>query len=144
MLHLLKMCVGITSVGHLRDAQAKRLDALHDAGDPALLRHWTRHTPRRADEILDGGSIYWIIAGQIRARQRIIAIERNQAHGTNKRCALVLDSTVVETEPRGARPMQGWRYLNAADAPPDLKLGSDAPDDMPAKLVRELRALGLL
>ena len=76
-VHILKMAVGIESVEHLCQVQADRLRRLVESGDPQKLYHWTRNTPRRAEEITDGGSIYWIIKGYIRARQRIISIDRS-------------------------------------------------------------------
>jgi hypothetical protein len=98
--------------------------------------------PKRADELLDGGSIYWVIKGEIQVRQRLIEIRPFTDDEGIKRCALVLDPDLVETEcmPRG--PFQGWRYFPAKDAPPDLAAG-DA-QDLPPALRKELRALGLL
>lgn len=142
-LHLLKMCVGIDSIEHLRRAQAARLRNQAEAGEAPVLRHWTRHAPVRADEITDGGSIYWIIRGSIRARQRITAIEKIADRSALKRCALVLDPDVVETVARPARPIQGWRYLAATDAPHDREDLGDG-DDLPAAMAAELRELGLL
>ncbi len=144
-LHLLKMCVGVDSIDHLRQLQAQRLERQRAAGEPAELRHVTRNMPRRADEILDGGSLYWIIKGQIRARQRIVSLERLDKSNTLKRCAIVLDPRIVETQHQRARPMQGWRYLNSADAPNDaLRISDDAAPEMPPQMVAELRELGLL
>lgn len=144
-LHLLKMCVGIESVERLREAQAHRLDRQRAAGQKPELRHLTRNMPRRADEIVGEGSLYWIIKGHIRARQRILALERLDDTNALKRCAIVLDSKIVETEPWRARPMQGWRYLQAADAPLDLnRAAGDRAQDMPPHMMAELRELGLL
>lgn len=142
-LHLLKMCVGVDSVERLRARQAERLEALRAAGEPAALRHLTRHMPRRAAEIVDGGSLYWIVRGAIRARQRIVALTSVDGAESLKRCAVVLDPAVVETEPRRARPMQGWRYLSHGDAPPD-RAGGFGTTAMPPAMAAELRELGLL
>ena len=142
-LHLLKMCVGVDSVARLRTRQAERLEALRAAGEPAALRHLTRHMPRRAAEIVDGGSLYWIVGGAIRARQRIVALAPMARADSLKRCAIVLDPEVVETEPRRARPMQGWRYLADGDAPPD-RAGGFGTTAMPPAMAAELRELGLL
>ena len=144
-LHLLKMCVGVESVAQLRAFQAQRLDRQRAAGQNPELRHLTRNMPRRADEIVGEGSLYWIIKGHIRARQRILALERLEDSDALKRCAVVLDSKIVETEPRRARPMQGWRYFPSADAPADLTdTGGDQVSDMPPQMMADLRELGLL
>lgn len=142
-LHLLKMCVGIDSVEELRARQAERLARLRESGAPAVLRHLTRNMPRRADEIAGSGSLYWIVKGRICARQAVTALEPLAGSHGLKRCAIVLDPAVVETEPRRARPMQGWRYLEALDAPADRPggLGEAAP---PPAMAAELRELGLL
>lgn len=145
-VHLLKMCVGVDSLDELRALQAGRLERQAAAGETPALRHWTRNFPRRAGEIAGQGSIYWIIKGSVRARQRILALERNEDGGAIKRCAIVLDPKLVETRPRRCRPMQGWRYLEPGDAPADAprRGGDKAVKRMPAEMVEELRALGLI
>ncbi len=136
-VHLLKVCVGIESIDHLRRAQAHRLER------QGALRHLTRHTPRRADEVTDGGSLYWIIRGAVRVRQRITGIE--EVRGPDgKRCALVLDPELVPTEPLPRRPHQGWRYFEADAVPRDLPAAGQGHGDMPPEMVAELRELGLL
>jgi hypothetical protein len=101
--------------------------------------------PRRAAEIEGEGSLYWIIRGHIRARQRITALERIEDAEAVKRCAIVLDPEIVETQARRARPMQGWRYFEANDVPADLNVqGGDHQYEMPPQMVAELRELGLL
>ncbi len=97
--------------------------------------------PRRDDEVLNGGCIYWIIAGAIRVRQQIIELERVET-GEGVKCGLVFDSQLVRTEPWARRPHQGWRYLEAKDAPPDLPSGVDA-DDLPPELRAQLREIGV-
>ena len=145
-LHLLKMCVGVESVAMLRERQAARLAQLHAAGESAVLRHLTRNMPRRAAEIAGKGSLYWIIRGHIAARQEIAAFARPEPGdvGAPKRCAILLAREVVETELRPHRPMQGWRYLEARDAPPDRFRPPGGGDAMPPALAAELRELGLL
>ncbi len=145
-VHLLKMCVGIDSVRDLKKAQARRLKVMRERGEQPVLRHWTRNMPRRAEEVSDGGSLYWIIKGAIRVRQPITAIELADHADSGKKCALVLSPDLIETLPVPARPMQGWRYLPAPDAPPDL--GSvrraDGLEEMPEEMAEELRGLGLI
>ena len=142
-LGLLKMCVGVAEIDQLARWQHTRLSRLRDNGEPAKLRHVTRHTPRRADEILAGGSLYWIIKGYVRVRQRIVAIEPVENNEGKAKCGLVLDPKLVRTELQPRRPHQGWRYLEHDDAPSDLP-GGAASYDMPEAMVAELRELGLL
>ena len=143
-VHILKMAVGIESVEHLCQVQADRLRRLAESGDPQKLYHWTRNTPRRAEEITDGGSIYWIIKGYIRARQRIISIDRSHDAAVVKKCGFVLDPMVVFTNLHTARPIQGWRYLEARAAPLDKHFRAPELADMPEEMARELQDLGLL
>ena len=144
VVHLLKMAVGIESLVHLSRVQTSRLQKLEQAGEPPVLKHWTRNTPVRAKEICGGGSIYWIVKGAIRARQRVTAIEKGASGKTGKRCAFVLDSVLVRTEFKPMRAMQGWRYLNEDAAPKDLMQRSENGGDLPADMAQELRDLGLL
>ena len=138
-VHLVKMCVGVDEIEELRRWQAKRLKSMPDK----KLRHVTRNRPKREEELLDGGSLYWIIKGQIRVRQRVIGLEDRVKEDGKPACGLILDPELVMTELRGMRPMQGWRYLEVKDAPRDLRKG-DQLGDMPPKLIAELRALGIL
>lgn len=143
-VHLIKLSVGVDDVEHLARLQAKRLADARRRGDPPELRHVTRHKPKKADDILDGGSIYWVIKGFIRARQRIVAFRpATRADGTPA-CALVLDLALVRTERRSFRPFQGWRYLAPDRAPKDAPEGRRAEDLVPEKMADELRQLGLL
>ena len=143
-LHILKMAVGVENVEHLCRLQTQRLRVMAEAGDPQVLRHWTRNTPKRVDEIQAGGSLYWIIKGYVRARQRIVAIERSKDREASKKCAFVLDPTVVRTLQRSARPIQGWRYLDSGSAPVDEKHNPIESVDIPEEMARELRSLGLI
>jgi len=143
-LHILKMAVGVENVEHLCRLQGQRLRVMAEAGDPQVLRHWTRNKPKRSDEIQAGGSLYWIIKGYVRVRQRIVAIEWSKGREGSKKCAFVLDPTLVQTVLRAARPMQGWRYLETASAPLDQKHASEELVDIPEEMARELRGLGLI
>ena len=143
-VHILKMAVGVESVDHLRQLQAQRLSVQSGAGEPQVLRHWTRNRPKRSDEIVNGGSLYWIIKGNIRARQLIPAIERRNEVETTKNCGFVLDPLVVSTVLQTARPIQGWRYLETSFVPQDKDSSSETLDDMSEGMATELRVLGLL
>jgi len=143
-VHLIKLCVGVDDVGHLARLQGERLGDARRKGQSPVLKHVTRNTPKNTNQILDGGSIYWVIKGFIRVRQPIIGIEPVDRSDGRPACALVLNPNLVRTEIRSFRPFQGWRYLAVevapADAPPST--GSDA--DVPAEMAAELKALGLL
>lgn len=139
-IHILKLCVGIDSVEHLLEVRSGRAERLPD-GTPYNY-HITRSHPRRADEVLEGGSIYWVIKGFIQARQRIIGLETVETDTGNK-CMIMMDSNLVRTEAQPRRPHQGWRYLEAKDAPKDLPDGV-VIDELPSEMSADLRALGLL
>ncbi|MEN5169201.1 MULTISPECIES: DUF1489 domain-containing protein [Brevundimonas] len=128
-LHMIKLCVGVSEVETL-EANAARSDwrIVH-----------TRMTPKRAAEIEDGGSLYWVMKGSVTCRQRILDIT-TVGEGKESRCEIRLDSQVIRTAPLARRPFQGWRYFEPKDAPPDLSVAeaTDLPDD----LARELRELG--
>ncbi|MBC6406526.1 MAG: DUF1489 domain-containing protein [Rhodospirillales bacterium] len=133
ILHLLKLSVGSESLESLAVWQQQRLAA------EGRLYHCTRQQPRRGAELLDGGSIYWVIKGLILARQRLIGLETGVDSGGRAMTRLLLDADLVAVEPRPHRAFQGWRYFKPADAPPDLVAGAG---DLPSALAAELRALG--
>ena len=136
-LHIIKLCVGVSEVEELQQWQDRRLR------DHKQIFHITRMTPKRADEVLDGGSIYWVIRGVIQVRQRIIDVVRFTDDEGVGRCKLVFDAELVPTRPRPRRAFQGWRYLLAEDAPPDLARGA-RDDTLPPKMRAELAELGLI
>ena len=135
-VHLVKMAVGVESIDDLREIQAERLRRAREAGAEGRLQHLTRNAPRRAEEVLDGGSIYWIIKGYIRARQRITGFGEGVGRSGRPRCAIILDPAVVRTE---LVP-----HKNVA-APDDLSDAAAAAEtSLPEEMAAELRALGLL
>jgi hypothetical protein len=140
LLHLIKLAVGIRDIPHLEAIQRGRASL-----NPPL-RHQTRHIPKRAEDILNGGSIYWVISGLIQARQRIIGIEPDIWDDGSKCCGLHLDPALIRVEPRAKKAFQGWRYLEPADASPDLGAATMATEatDMPDSMRRALTALALL
>ena len=143
-VNILKMCVGVDAVAQLAGFQKRRLAERKRRKEPPELFHRTRHVPRRGHEVVAGGSLYWVIKGFVRVRQRIVRIDLLDPPVEMKQCAFVLAPELVRTELQARRPFQGWRYLEAKDAPADLPPGADAGDDLPAELASELRELGLL
>ena len=143
MLHLIKLCVGVDTLEELARWQAKRVAALKKKRAKSELIHVTRQTPKRKVELLDGGSLYWVIRGQIAARQRLVDIRPARAKDGIPRCGLVYEPKLVPTVRRPRDPFQGWRYLDPKDAPPDVKSVQRAVG-LPASLCAELVELGLL
>ena len=140
-LHLIKLCVGVESVEELAQWQAGRLKELKKKKRPLVLMHVTRMTPKRADELLDGGSLYWVIKGHVAVRQKLLALKPVTKNGA-PHCGLVYEPKLVPVLRRSHRPFQGWRYLNPKDAPPDAR--DLKGKNMPEKLAIELADLGLL
>ena len=143
-LHLLKLCVGAESISDLEDWIAERQAQRRARGEPAEQLHTTRMVPKKIEEILDGGSLYWVIKGQISARQRLTDIRPFTDGEGIGRCHLVMEPVVVPVEPRPFRPFQGWRYLQVKDAPRDISERSGDLGVMPEQMRRELAELGLL
>ncbi|NMG39153.1 DUF1489 family protein [Chelativorans sp. ZYF759] len=141
-LNLLKLCVGAESVEDLEGWIGERMAARRAAGEPIEQIHTTRMVPKRVGELLEGGSLFWVIKGGIQCRQRLLDIRPfTDAEGIG-RCHLVLEPVIARTDWQPRRPFQGWRYLTLADAPADIGAGGD--EAMPAPLRRELAELGLL
>jgi hypothetical protein len=136
-LHIVKLCVGVSEVEELEswieDARAGRDD----------LSHTTRMFPKRKDEIVPGGSLYWVVRGMILCRQPIAGlVPVTDAEGI-ERCRIEFEPKIVLVRPTPRRAFQGWRYLEADDAPPDLPRGGSGKG-LPEKMRRELAELGLL
>ena len=143
-LHLLKLCVGADSIEDLREWVAERsLTAIAAGLDPHSI-HTTRMIPKRRDELLQGGSLYWVIKGQVQARQELLDLRTATGADGIERCQLVLGPEVVETQLQPRRPFQGWRYLKPEEAPADLSALGSGLEHMPDDLKRELAELGLL
>lgn len=140
-LHLIKLCVGVDSIEDLREWQTERLAQLKKRGQKLELKHTTRMVPKRREELLDGGSLYWVIKGYMSVRQPLIDIRPFVDKEGVSRCHLVYDKEMVLVAPRPRRAFQGWRYLVAKEAPPDV---GKAGKGLPEKLQRELAELGLL
>ena len=142
-LHLLKLCVGVSAIEELEDWVGRRLAELRSEGGAAEQTHTTRMIPKRRTELLDGGSLYWVIKGRVQARQRLVDIRPFTDTGGISRCDLVLEPKIIPTRWQPRRAFQGWRYLKPQDAPADLGSGSGL-QALPAHLRSELAELGLL
>ena len=134
-LHLVKLAVGIDDIDDLRRIREAR------AAERGGSWVYTRNHPRRAQEVLAGGSSYWVIRGQIRVRQRVTGLRRERDNTGRRYCLIEVDAELVPTLPRACRPFQGWRYLSPGDAPLD-RPGAAAP--ALDRMLGELRALGLI
>lgn len=144
-LHLVKLCVGETSIEGLAEWQAQHRGMKPKSGGPRCAYHTTFQTPKRQDELLDGGSLYWVIKGVIQARQRIVGFEDGHKEDGSACCLLLLDREIVPVRPVTRKAFQGWRYLAAEDAPPDLKGGPlDGLASLPPQMRKDLAALCLI
>lgn len=143
-LHLIKLCVGADSIRDLEEWIAERIKQKKKLKQAPEHIHTTRMMPSRKEEILEQGSLYWVIKGMVSCRQRIVDLRAvNDKEGV-KRCQIVLEPKVVPVVPRPHRPFQGWRYLKGKEAPADLAKGAKGVAALPEEMRRELRELGLL
>jgi hypothetical protein len=136
-LHMLKLCVGVSEIEEL-ESWVKDCRAGRDTLD-----HTTRMFPKRRDEILKGGSLYWVIRGMILCRLPIADLEAVTGADGIERCRIVFEQKIIPVRPAPRRAFQGWRYLEEADAPPDLPKTARA-EGMSEKMRRDLAELGLL
>ena len=139
-IHLIKLCVGAERVEDLTDWQA----TARARGPDGLPRHITRMWPKRAEEVLNGGSLYWVFKGLVLCRQRIVRLDDVTGQDGIARCGIVLDPAVIRVTATPRRPFQGWRYLTPEDAPRDLPKGRDAEEALPTALQAALAEIGVL
>ncbi|WP_461406293.1 DUF1489 family protein [Falsiruegeria mediterranea] len=139
-MNLIKLSVGTESPETLDVWQQSRAAQTEDG----LPRHVTRMWPKREAEILNGGSIYWVIKGVIQCRQKILRMDEVIGSDGIRRCAIVLDPELHRTQTALKRPFQGWRYLKPEDTPPDLPKGRTQDDPIPDELNRALAEIGVL
>ncbi len=137
--NLVKLCVGTFTVEQLETWQETRFGSRGINPE-----HVTRSHPRRADEILRGGSLYWVVRGRIMVRQRIIALERRDCDDGVTRCAIVFDPQIIRTFPVPRQPFQGWRYLEPNDSPADLPASRQNDDDIPPAIHDALLEIGVI
>lgn len=136
-LHLIKLCVGADSVEDLQQWVDWRIK---NFGEQV---HTTRMQPKRADEIIGEGSLYWVIKGQVLCRQRLLGVRPFTDGEGISRCDLILEPVIHRVQPRRKGPFQGWRYLAAGDAPPDLPQDRETEPSLPAEIARALADMGL-
>ncbi len=142
VLNLVKLCVGVAAVEELQASLDRRLEQCRLSGQPLHYWHITRMVPKRRKELLDGGSLYWVIKGNVQVRQILEDIEIFTDNDGIRRCKLVLEPRLLLTHWQPRRAFQGWRYLEAKDAPRDL--AQNGAGEVPPQLQRELADLGLL
>ena len=137
-LHLIKLCVGAETVQDLLDWQKNP----RAKGPDGLPRHVTRMWPKREEELLNGGSLFWVFKGIVLCRQPILRLDEVIGSDGIRRCGIVLKQEVIRTEPMPKRPFQGWRYLEGENAPRDVA-GDVANDDLPPRLLAALSEVGI-
>ncbi|MCV6546425.1 MAG: DUF1489 domain-containing protein [Cohaesibacter sp.] len=142
-IHLIKLCVGADSVENLQSWIEEKQAFRARQGLAAEQIHTTRMTPKRQKDILDGGSLYWVIKGVVQARQKIIDLREVKGLDGIKRCEIVMSPDLVRTQAQPRRAFQGWRYLKIEDAPADLG-ALETAGDLPPAFRQELADLGLL
>jgi hypothetical protein len=139
MINLLKLSVGSDSVEDHESWQVSQ----RDRWPPGCAIHVTRMWPKREADILEGGSLYWVIKGLILCRQRIVDLQEVNLGDGIPRCALILDQEIIRTEAAPRRPFQGWRYLDPKDSPRDLMKGREREEALPPALEQALAEIGL-
>ena len=142
-IHLLRMAARVESVAKLKQLQAERLvqSAIENKSE---LFTYTRNIPKRIDELIDDGSIYWVIKKYIKVRQRILGIERHTNEEGRAYCAIQIDPELKQVVARRQKAFQGWRYLKPEDIPVDLHLSQSKLANLPSALADALRELGLI
>lgn len=142
-LHIVKLCVGASSIEDLAAWQSARLKEQKAKGETPRIFHATLQKPKRQEE-LSGGSLYWVIKGIIQVRQQLIGFEDGVKADGSPCCLILLDRKLVPVRPVPRRAFQGWRYLTADDAPADLGKGSSDVAAIPPEMRRALIELGLI
>jgi len=139
VIHLKKLCVGAENVNNLYERQCVIRKKYKET------IHVTRMFPKKNIELKNGGSIFWVFKGYIRARQSILDIERFTDKDYIKRCKIVLSDEIILTSHKKERPFQGWRYFEDKDIPNDIELFDHIKfDNENENLVSELSKLGLV
>ena len=142
--NFLRTGVGVESIEHLYEIQHGHRQIKFNGENHAYL--FTRRTPTRANDLINGGSVYWIIKRQICARQTIADIQTLKDEDDKPFCHVIMNQQIYLTQPVAHKHIQGWRYLSPEKAPKDIGLftPNNRPDDIPPELAAELAEAGLL
>jgi len=137
--HLKKLAVGIDSVENLKIRQKIIFDEYN------RIIHLTRNTPKKKDDLIAKGSMYWVIKRRVLVRQKIVNINLVIRNDGRKGCEIELDRELIKVIPTPMRPFQGWRYYNSEEVPSDLSLNinNDNGEALTDELNAELIKLGL-
>lgn len=138
-INMVKLSVGTDDVAGLAAWQMTKRAQAPDG----MPQHVTRMWPKRADEVLNGGSIYWVIKGVILCRQKILRLDEKIGADGIRRCAIVSDPQLVRVAATPKRAFQGWRYFQPSDAPADLPDGAQTEEPLPPELSKALAAIGV-
>ena len=139
-IHLVKLSVGTETVEDLLAWQSSS----RAQGRDGYPRHVTRMWPKREEALLKGGSIYWVVKGFLQCRQEILRLDEVIGKDGIRRCAIVLNPTIIRTTTAKKRPFQGWRYLDPGQAPRDLSSRPSEEDPLPAELAGALADIGVI
>lgn len=143
-VHLVKLCVGAEKVSDLAAWQQQRLAARQRRQEEEVCIHVTRMWPKRHEELLNGGSLYWVFKGLVLARQSVLRLDEVIGDDGVRRCGIILNPQLTLTEAQSRRPFQGWRYLSHSDAPKDVREYNPSEVELPNSLHNELATLGVL
>ncbi|RYG83232.1 MAG: DUF1489 family protein [Alphaproteobacteria bacterium] len=143
-MHMIKLCVGVATLEELESYRNERAHWWGANYGENVHVHRTRTMPKRRDEIEGQGSIYWVIAGVIRCRQRIVRLAAATDDQGLACCDIIMAPDLIRTVPRRKSPFQGWRYLAPKDAPGDLEFAGGVEDAGSTELAEELARLGLI
>ena len=143
-VNLIKLCVGIDSLSELEERQSRLILPKKFKNPKNFTFHLTRMYPQREKEILSGGSLYWVIKGQILGRQKISFLERIKDENNIKRCLIVLEKKIYITQTLPRKPFQGWRYLEPEVSPKDVSIYNKSDEELPHNLKLELYKIGVL
>lgn len=142
MLHLIRMAAGVEDLAELQGYIDRQIRSDRKLGKVVSI--YTRNTPKRAGELLEGGSVYSVIRSVIQCRRKILDIRPAKDSDGKPMCQIVLEPRLIRVMPTAQKPFQGWRYFEAARAPQDLGLFHANEQEPPAEIAEELKALGLL